>query len=112
MKEHINKSFGFLKTTALGGVLYFFPLVVLGVLSGYVFSIVQGIAEPLKDHLPVESPVGYVVLFLATIGVILLLCFICGLLTRRAFTKQFSHKIEKQLMTVFPKYAIYKDLLA
>lgn len=112
MKERINKSFGFLKTTALGGVLYLFPLVVLGALFGYVFNIVYAVAKPLKDYLPVDTPVGFAVLFLATLGVILLLCFICGLLTRRAFAKQFSQRIEKRLMTVFPKYAIYKDLLA
>ncbi len=112
MKEKIGKSFGFLKTTALGGLFFLLPLAVIGAILGYVYSMVNVVYEPLKEWIPVSTATGLAVLFAIAVGIILLLCFIAGILGRRAIGRKFSQTIEKQLMLVFPKYAIYKDLLA
>ena len=112
MKERIGKSFGFLKTTALGGLFFLLPLVVIGALLGYVYSIVSVIYEPLKEWIPVSTTAGLAALFAIAVGILLLLCFIAGIIARRAIGRKFAKTVEKQLMTVFPKYAVYKDLLA
>ncbi len=112
MKDHVTKSFGFVKTTAIGGLIFLLPLGVIGWLLSYVFNIVMAIYKPLKEHLPFEGTLSLALLFLAAIGVLLGLCFICGLATRRAIARKFSQTIEKQLVTFFPKYAIYKDMVA
>ena len=112
MKERIGKSFGFLRTTAIGGVLYLFPVVIIGVLLGYVFNFVVVVNASLQKHLPVETKMGMAILFLIAILVVLLLCFLCGLITRRAIARKFSSTIEKQLVMFYPRYAVYKDILA
>lgn len=112
MKERIGKSFGFLRTTALGGLFFLLPLAVLGALLGYVYSIVSVVYEPLKERIPVSTAAGMAALFAIAVGIVLLLCFISGIIARRAIGRKFSKTVEKQLMTVFPKYAVYKDLLA
>jgi uncharacterized membrane protein len=112
MKERIGKSFGFLRTTALGGLFFLLPLFVLGALLGYVYSAVIVIYEPLKEQIPVSTPTGVATLFAMAVGILLLLCFAAGIIARRAIGRKFSRTVEKQLMTVFPKYAVYKDLLA
>ncbi len=112
IQEKVVKSFGFLKTTALGGILFLLPLVVVSVLLGYVYSFVIVVYEPLQERIPVSTPTGLGILFLIAVAIILLLCFVSGLLARRAIGRKFSQTVEKQLMMVFPKYAIYKDLLA
>ncbi len=112
MKQQIGKSFGFLKTTALGGILILLPLVVVGALLGYVYSMVIVVREPLEAWVPVNTPTGLALLFLSAVALLLLLCFVAGLLAGRALVRKFSQTIEKQLTTLFPKYAIYKDLLA
>ena len=112
MKDRIGKSFGFFKTTALGGLFFLLPLAVVGAILGYVYSLVIVIYEPLRDNIPVSTPAGVAALFAIAVGILVLLCFISGIIARRAIGRKFSKTVEKQLMTVFPKYAVYKDLLA
>jgi uncharacterized membrane protein len=112
MKNQVAKGYGFLKTTAIGGLIFLLPLVVIGALLGYVYNFVLLIYEPLKKYLPVSSALGLTLLFLIAVAILLLLCFFCGLAARRAIGRKFSQKIEKQLVMVFPKYAIYKDIVA
>jgi uncharacterized membrane protein len=112
MKERVTKTVGFLKTTAIGGLVFLLPLAVIGGLLGYVFNVVMVIYEPLAEHWPVSGPAATAILFLLAVGILVLLCFLCGLAARRAIARKFSQTIEKHLVMVFPKYAIYKDILA
>ncbi|QDU56559.1 DUF502 domain-containing protein [Aeoliella mucimassa] len=111
MKSKIIQSVGFLKTTAIGGLLFLLPLAVIGALLGYVYNAVLVVYTPLREYLPVSSTLGVLLLFLIAIAIVLFLCFVCGLAARRAIARQFTQTIEKQLVTVYPKYAIYKDIL-
>ncbi|MEQ9411028.1 MAG: DUF502 domain-containing protein [Fuerstiella sp.] len=112
MQEHIGRSIGFFKATALGGVLFILPLAVVIGLLGYVYSFVVVLYEPLKDRIPVQTAAGIAMLFAAAVAILLCVCFAAGLMAHRAIGRRFSQLIEKYLTTVFPKYAIYKDLLA
>ena len=112
MKDRLTKTYGFLKTTAIGGLVFLLPLAVVGGLLGYVYNAVLVIYEPLKEFIPVSTASGIALLFLIAVGILLLLCFVCGLAARRAIGRKFSQTIEKQLVMVFPKYAIYKDIVA
>jgi len=65
-----------------------------------------------KPWIPFDSATGIAVVFcLATLG-LLLACFVFGLIAQRAIGRHFTRTIEQQLIKVYPKYAIYKDLLA
>lgn len=112
MKEHIGRSIGFVKATALGGVLFLLPLAVVLGLLGYVYSFVVVIYEPMQEWIPVKTAAGIAVLFVAVVAALLLLCFAAGLMAHRAIGRRVAQLIEKYLTTFFPKYAIYKDLLA
>ena len=59
-----------------------------------------------------SSALGLTFLFLIAVAILLILCFLSGLAARRAIGRKFSQTIEKQLVMVFPKYAIYKDIVA
>lgn len=112
MKDQVTKTASLLKTTAIGGLIFLLPLAVVGGLLGYVYNVVLVVYEPLKKHLPVSTVAGTGVLFLIAVGILVLLCFVCGLAARRAIARRFSQIVEKHLVMVFPKYAIYKDILA
>ena len=112
MKEQIGRSIGFFKATALGGVLFILPLAVVIGLLGYVYSFVVVLYEPMQDWIPVHTGAGIAMLFAVAVVALLLICFAAGLMAHRAIGRRFSQLIEKYLTTVFPKYAIYKDLLA
>lgn len=112
MKERVTKTIGFLRTTAIGGLIFLLPLAVIGGLLGYVYNVVLGIYKPLKTYLPVDTATGTAILFLIAVGILVALCFLCGFLAKRAIARKFSELVEKYLVMVFPKYAIYKDILA
>ncbi len=109
-----NNPIRFLRTTAIGGLLFLLPLIVVGALVGQVVPIVLAIAEGLAGILPgfIKTPSGIALLFLMSIGILLLLCFSAGLLARWSFSRKFSEAFEKKLVFLFPRYAILKDQMA
>ena len=111
MKDQVSNTIGFLKTTAIGGLIFLLPLAVIGGLLGYVCNLVLVIYEPLKAYLP-SGAGGKALLFLIAVGILVMLCFLCGLAARRAIARKLSQIVEKHLVMVFPKYAIYKDIVA
>ncbi len=112
MKERVTRTIGFLRTTAIGGLIFLLPLAVIGGLLGYVYNVVLGIYNPMKAYLPVDSATGTAILFLIAVAILVALCFLCGFLAKRAIARKFSELVEKYLVMAFPKYAIYKDILA
>jgi uncharacterized membrane protein len=102
----------FLKTTAIGGLLFLLPVLVVVGLLGYLYQGIVVVHEHLKHWMPFDSAASVVVLFIVTIAAIVVACFVAGLFAQRAIGVHFSGTIEKRLMKVIPKYGIYKDLLA
>ena len=112
MRVKITQSASFLWATAIGGLFFLLPLVAIFVLFGKVYAVASAVAKPLHEGIPVNSPIGIALLFLLAIALIVVICCAAGVIASRAIGRQFSSRLEKQLMTVFPKYAIYRDLLA
>lgn len=112
MIAKIDNSVRFLRTTAIGGVLFLLPFLVVVVLLVYVYQGVAAIHVHLKPWIPFDSATGILCLFIVAILLLLALCFAAGLIARRAIGVHFAETIEKQLMKLFPKYSIYKDLIA
>ncbi len=113
MNQQTNP-FGFLRTTAIGGLLFLLPLIVVGALVGQVVPIVMTIAESLGKILPgfLKSPSGVAMLIFSAIVALVLICFVAGLLARRSFVRNLSEAFEKKLVLLFPRYAILKDQMA
>jgi len=108
----MNKITRFLKTTAIGGLLFLLPLIVIGALIGQVVPIVLTVAEVLGEYIPFKTPGGIALLLLLAVAVVLLICFGAGLLAQRSFGKRLSEGFEKKLLLLFPRYAIFKDQMA
>ena len=64
MKEHVARKIGFLKTTAIGGLVFLLPLIVIGILLGQLVPIVLTVAQFLNETLGFKSATGYAVLAL------------------------------------------------
>lgn len=112
MRDKLIHTYGAVSTTALGGLLFLVPIVVIGITLGYVYSIVAGSYRHLKPWIPFDTATGVAVVFCLAIAGLLLACFVCGLIAQRAIGRHFTQTIERQLIQVYPKYAIYKDLIA
>jgi uncharacterized membrane protein len=101
----------FLRTTAIGGVLFLLPLIVVSILIGQVVPIVLSIAHALEKVLPdaIKTVGGISVLILLSVGILLVLCFAAGVLARISLSRRVSAAFEKKLVLLFPRYAIIRD---
>jgi uncharacterized membrane protein len=108
----MSKILGFLKTTAIGGLLALLPLIIIGALVGKAAPIVISVRDVLKGIFQWETPAGAALLLLLAVGIILLLCFAAGLLARRSFGKWMTKHFEKTLMLLFPRYLVIKNQMA
>lgn len=111
MKQRVSESFSVLKTTAIGGIFFLFPLVVIGGLLGQLFQILWSVARSAHEYLPIHTATGYSLLFAIVLLLVLLLCFVAGILARKSLARRFTQKVEKHLVMLFPRYAIFKEQL-
>ncbi len=110
--QHVKRSFGFFKTTAVGGIFFLLPLVVVVALLGQTAQILWVIADAGRPYIPIDTPLGYGLLFLSAIALVLLACFLSGVIARRSIASKFTGSIEKYLIMIFPRYAIFKEQLS
>jgi uncharacterized membrane protein len=103
---------GFLKTTAIGGLLFLLPLIVVGAIVSQVAPIIYNLAVWLNGHLPVRTATGVAFLVSLAIAILLLLCFAAGMIAKWSIGRRVSGIFEKNLLLLFPRYAILKDQMA
>ncbi|MGX5218507.1 MULTISPECIES: hypothetical protein [Pseudomonas] len=104
--------FKFLKTTALGGVLFILPLILIGVLIEKAVHLLRG---PISKMLPVfdhHSVAGITALTITALLALLLLCFLAGLLAKTRAAKRVRDSIEDKLLDNVPGYRLIKDTMA
>lgn len=111
--KHVKKSFGFLKTTAIGGLIFLLPLIVIGILVGEIAPIVLAIAKVLSNssYIDTEKPADVALLFALSIAIVVLMCFLAGVIARWSIGQKLSRFMEKNLIILFPRYAIYREQL-
>lgn len=114
--NHVNRHLSFLRATAIGGIFFLLPLVVLCVLLGQIAQMVFAISvqvQPfLRDWLGIEGPAGYVLVIVIVVLAIVLMCFVSGMLASRSIARRFTIWVEKYLLMLFPRYAIFKEQLS
>ncbi|WP_417396268.1 DUF502 domain-containing protein [Gimesia chilikensis] len=108
---HVKKSFGFLKTTAIGGLIFLLPLIVIGILVGQIAPIVLAVANVLSIYIDTTDPAGVALLFALSIAIVVLMCFAAGMIARWSIGQKLSRFMEKNLIILFPRYAIYREQL-
>ena len=99
---------GFLKTTLIGGVGFLIPIVVLVAIIGKALEIMNRLAAPLAERLPVDSVAGLAVVQLLSILILLLICFAAGLAAKTSTAKRLVRALEANVLDNIPAYALLK----
>ena len=107
-----RRSIQFLRTTAIGGLLFLLPLIVLATLISQVAPILLQVAHFLRDNLPATDSVSISLIVSVVVGLLLLLCFAAGMVARWSISRRLTKFFEKNLLLLFPRYAILKDQMA
>ncbi|SFD29949.1 DUF502 domain-containing protein [Flavobacterium phragmitis] len=102
--------FKIIKATFLGGILFLAPLVVLLVILEKGYGIIQKVTLPLVNNLPRVHVLGIALQELVGIVIIILICFIAGLLARTAKAKNLIQKLEDGILSFVPGYSFMKSM--
>jgi len=100
----------FLKTTVIGGIVFLVPLVILGVIVGQAFAVARGILVPLMERLPAKSVGGIALISLLAVAILVLFCFLMGLVARTALARRGVGWLERTCLTPIPGYQFMKNM--
>lgn len=107
-KKHVR----FVLTTAVGGVVFLVPVVVLAVILTKAAGFMMIIAQPMADWLPVDTISGVTLANIIAILVLVLVCFLAGLLARHALASKFVKNLESRVLVNLPGYVMIKSLVS
>jgi uncharacterized membrane protein len=102
----VSRVVQFVASTLLGGLLVLAPIYLAALLILRGMDVVQGVVEPLTKLLPKWFP-GEAVL---SLGLVLVVCFLVGLVVRTQFGTSARDWIERLLSKWIPGYGILKNL--
>jgi uncharacterized membrane protein len=100
------------KTTVLGGVIFLLPFAIIVFLIGEIAQFIYSVAAHFERAVPDWSVGGISLAVVLATLILLLLCYVAGLAARWSFGRRFSEKLERNLLLLFPRYAIWKSHLA
>jgi uncharacterized membrane protein len=106
----MNKRLSFIKTTVVGGFVFLIPAVIIVIALGKVLGAMKVMAKALAPIFGIESPAGGLLLNLLVVTVTILLCFVGGLIARRASAKRVRAKLDAVLLNSIPGYAFVKGV--
>lgn len=104
------KHFSFIKTTIVGGFIFLVPIIVLTIIFGKALGITRTIVRPLVTLIAVETVAGVGVVTLLAILVIVIFCFLTGLLARTKLAKKIIDWLESTLLSNIPGYTFMKSM--
>jgi len=97
-------------TTLLGGVIFLIPLVAVVVVLGKAIHIMQSVAIPLGEMIPVETVAGIAIVPILTTVIMFVCCLAAGMLARSTRGQKVYSKLDTVLLQLIPGYAWVKGI--
>ncbi len=107
MKKSI---FNFIRTTLTGGIIFLLPIVLLFIVLAKAIEILHKISSPLADAITDGDILGFDGSMVVAIVLLIIICFISGLLFRLPTIKLWVKSLEDNVLTYLPGYALMKAI--
>ncbi|MBS1518858.1 MAG: hypothetical protein JSS91_12280 [Bacteroidetes bacterium] len=101
--------FSFIKTTVYGGILFLIPLTIIIVVLDNIYKKIFKIVSPIAVAVGVEKLGGKIAVILIVVFLLILICFIAGLILKLGFGKKLHNKIEDIALKFIPGYEKLKS---
>ncbi len=95
----------FFRTTIKGGLLFLIPIGFVVLVLGKAFELILNVAEPIAEILPIKGVAGFIVINVLALIILMLLCFLAGLLSNRPWFRSSMSKLEEVLLSNIPMYS-------
>ena len=100
----------FIKTTLINGLFFIIPIVLVIYLIGKVINILRNMVAPLADNISIPILGGEAIDRIIALAVLILLCFIAGLLAKTKKVKQLKEWVEDNILSNIPGYTLLKGM--
>ena len=107
----MNPTLRFIRTTIIGGILFLLPVVVLFIIFEKAHSILSVIADPISRKIS-DSILGFDGSALISILLLILICFMGGLIFQSKKVKKVLQKLEDKVLIFIPGYSLMKSITA
>jgi uncharacterized membrane protein len=97
-----------IRTTVVGGIIFLVPVALFVVVIGKGLQLTGVIAKPIAHVLPLDLIGGFAVSQLLAVALLLLVCFLAGLLARAAIARRLVDGLEANVLSRVPAYALLK----
>ena len=98
-------------TTLIGGVGVILPLVIIGWVFYWLYTVIIGLVEPISEPISESLCVFRPLIDLAVISIILVGCFLLGFAIRTRIGNYFHMHIEKNFLKKIPGYMVTKEVI-
>ena len=102
--------FSFIKLTLIGGLFLLLPIFLLVLVLEKVIMAFRAFVAPIVEILPIDTIGGIAVHRLIAFTIIVLLCFLAGLLARTKIAIRIKDWIEDHVLSIIPGYTFLKDM--
>ncbi len=99
----------FLRTTFFGGALVILPIFLLIIVLGWLFNFVSDLIEPITQIIIQTARLHYIFSSIIAVAVILIVCFLVGLLIRTKIGYFIYQFFEDNFLKRIPFYKIIKE---
>ncbi|MGH9778341.1 MAG: DUF502 domain-containing protein [Candidatus Acidiferrales bacterium] len=100
----------FVRTTLIGGVLFLVPVGIVLYAVREVFQLARALLAPLLRLTPVHTVAGVTLATLASVALLVLICFLAGLVVRTERGKRVERWLEENPLVHVPGYTIVQGL--
>jgi uncharacterized membrane protein len=97
-----------IRTTLIGGIIFLIPIAIFVAVIGQGLKIAGVIAKPVAGVLPVNMIGGLAMAQVLAIVLLVLICFMAGLLARLAPARMAVGALEANVLSRLPAYALLK----
>jgi uncharacterized membrane protein len=99
----------FVRTTIAGGILFLLPVILILIVLGKAYVILNGISAPLSRYLS-KQVLGFDGHILISLVLLVMACFLSGLLFRTKTVKRWIIALEDKVLVFLPGYSMMKSI--
>lgn len=112
-KKHTKrKRSTYLQSTVISGMAVLLPAAVTFYILYWIYSFIRNIIRPLTNLITTQLQLQEIVAFLAVMALILMLCFLVGVVVRTAVGRIARNLIESRFLSIAPGYNLIKEIVA
>ena len=99
----------FFKTSVIGGLTVILPVAILLAVFSWLFNFITGLIQPMTDLIVAHSKVKELLADFLVLLIIVLSCFVVGVVVRTGLGRIVHSLIEEKLFKIAPGYNLIKE---